>query len=120
MLLKQAVVAKYMLPRSQRPPSQRWKTFLRNHAAGIASFDLLMVPTAFFQIALRASDSQSRAEAADSVLCACCMTVAEFCGPHHIEHCSWDDNFSGLGLAVQDQHSTRDQKLTVGQQGHGL
>jgi hypothetical protein len=27
------------------PPSQGWKTFLRNHADGIASMDLFLVPT---------------------------------------------------------------------------
>jgi hypothetical protein len=32
-------VARYMTKR-QGPPSQGWKTFLRNHAAGIASIDL--------------------------------------------------------------------------------
>jgi transposase InsO family protein len=44
----QSTVAKYMLPKWRRPPSQTWKTFLRNHAAGIASIDLFVVPTAFF------------------------------------------------------------------------
>ena len=33
-----------------RPPSQNWKTFLRNQAAGIASIDLFVVPTAFFKL----------------------------------------------------------------------
>jgi hypothetical protein len=46
----QSTVAKYMVPRSQRPPSQSWKTFLHNHAAGIASIDLFVVPTAFFKL----------------------------------------------------------------------
>jgi len=46
----QSTVAKYMVPRSSRPPSQSWKTFLRNHAAGIASIDLFIVPTAFFKL----------------------------------------------------------------------
>ncbi|MGO9060839.1 MAG: integrase core domain-containing protein [Candidatus Binataceae bacterium] len=46
----QSTVAKYMVPRSRRPPSQSWKTFLRNHAAGIASIDLFVVPTAFFKL----------------------------------------------------------------------
>src|SRR5713101_3648186 len=32
----QSTVARYMT-RRQQPPSQGWKTFLRNHAAGIAS-----------------------------------------------------------------------------------
>jgi hypothetical protein len=36
--------------RKQRPPSQGWKTFLRNHAAGIASIDLFVVPTISFKL----------------------------------------------------------------------
>jgi hypothetical protein len=40
----QTTVAKYMA-RRRRPPSQGWKTFLRNHADGIASMDLFVVPT---------------------------------------------------------------------------
>src|SRR6478672_9854605 len=31
------------------PPSQGWKTFLRNHADGIASVDFLIVPTLAFE-----------------------------------------------------------------------
>ena len=41
----QTTVAKYMA-RGRRPPSQSWKTFLRNHADGIASIDFFVVPTA--------------------------------------------------------------------------
>ena len=40
----QSTVAKYMAKRRQ-PPSQTWKTFLRNHAGGIAALDLFVVPT---------------------------------------------------------------------------
>src|SRR5713226_9094711 len=43
----QATVAKYMV-RPRRPPSQGWKTFLRNHTDGIASMDLFVVPTISF------------------------------------------------------------------------
>ena len=43
----QTTVAKYMA-RGRRPPSQGWKTFLRNHADGIASMDLFVVPTISF------------------------------------------------------------------------
>ena len=32
------------------PPSQGWKTFLRNHAAGIASVDLFVVRTISFKL----------------------------------------------------------------------
>src|SRR5205814_9487751 len=44
----QTTVAKYMARRRQ-PPSQGWKTFLRNHADGIASMDLFVVPTISFR-----------------------------------------------------------------------
>src|SRR6266852_318368 len=44
----QSTVSKYMVPRRDRP-SQTWKTFLRNHADGIASIDLFVVPTIAFQ-----------------------------------------------------------------------
>jgi transposase InsO family protein len=45
----QTTVAKYMAKR-RRPPSQGWKTFLRNHADGIASMDLFLVPTISFRL----------------------------------------------------------------------
>ena len=45
----QTTVAKYML-RHRRPPSQGWKTFLQNHADGIASIDLVIVPTIAFRL----------------------------------------------------------------------
>ena len=44
----QSTVSKYML-RRRGPPSQGWKTFLRNHADGIAAVDFLVVPTLTFQ-----------------------------------------------------------------------
>ncbi len=45
----QSTVAKYMV-KGRRPPSQSWKTFLRNHADGIASADFFVVPTATFNL----------------------------------------------------------------------
>jgi transposase InsO family protein len=45
----QTTVAKYMAKRI-RPPSQGWRTFLRNHADGIASMDLFVVPTVSFRL----------------------------------------------------------------------
>ena len=45
----QTTVAKYMARRG-RPPSQGWKTFLRNHADGIVSMDLFVVPTISFRL----------------------------------------------------------------------
>src|SRR3981189_2200318 len=45
----QTSVAKYMAKR-RGPPSQGWKTFLRNHADGIAAIDLFVVPTISFRL----------------------------------------------------------------------
>jgi transposase InsO family protein len=45
----QTTVAKYMA-RRRRPPSQGWKTFVRNHTDGIASMDLFLVPTISFRL----------------------------------------------------------------------
>jgi hypothetical protein len=44
----QTSVAKYVA-RRRGPPSQGWKTFLRNHAEGIAAMDLFVVPTFSFR-----------------------------------------------------------------------
>ena len=45
--LAQSTVAKYMVKR-RGPPSQTWRTFLRNHAPDIAAIDLFVVPTLSF------------------------------------------------------------------------
>jgi hypothetical protein len=45
----QTSVAKYMA-RRRAPPSQRWRTFLRNHADGSAAMDLFVVPTISFRL----------------------------------------------------------------------
>ena len=45
----QSTVARYMC-RSRLPPSQGWKTFLHNHADGIAAVDLFVLPTIAFRI----------------------------------------------------------------------
>ena len=45
----QTTVAKYMAKTTRRP-SQGWKTFLVNHADGIASMDLFVVPTISFRL----------------------------------------------------------------------
>src|SRR3954470_11028536 len=44
----QTSVAKYMA-RRRGPPSQGWKTFVLNHADGIAAMDLFVVPTIAFR-----------------------------------------------------------------------
>jgi transposase InsO family protein len=45
----ESTVAKYMA-RGGRGRSQTWKTFLRNHAAGIGAMDFLIVPTVGFRL----------------------------------------------------------------------
>jgi transposase InsO family protein len=45
----QSSVAKYMVKR-HGPPSQGWRTFLRNHAPDIAAMDLFVVPTIGFDL----------------------------------------------------------------------
>jgi hypothetical protein len=47
--LAQSSVAKYMVKR-RGPPSQEWRTFLRNHAPDIAAMDLLVIPTIGFDL----------------------------------------------------------------------
>jgi transposase InsO family protein len=45
----QSTVAKYMVKR-RGPPSQGWRTFLRNQAPDIAAMDLFVVPTIGFKL----------------------------------------------------------------------
>jgi len=45
----QSTAAKYMVTR-WGPPSQRWRTFLRNRAPDIAAVDLFVVPTIGFSL----------------------------------------------------------------------
>jgi hypothetical protein len=47
--VSQSSVAKYMVKR-RGPPSQGWRTFLRNHAPDIAAMDLFVVPTIGFKL----------------------------------------------------------------------
>ena len=47
--ISQAVVSKYMT-RHSRPPSQTWRTFLRNHLGCLASVDFFVVPTATLRL----------------------------------------------------------------------
>ena len=47
--IAQSSVAKYMVRRSG-PPSQGWRTFLRNHAPDIAAMDLFVAPTIGFDL----------------------------------------------------------------------
>ena len=44
-----ATIRKYR-PKSGRPPSQSWRTFLQNHAGAIAALDFFVVPTVTFHL----------------------------------------------------------------------
>src|ERR1700757_127735 len=46
--IAESTVSKYMI-RRRGPPSQTWRTFLRNHAHAIAAIDLCVVPTLPFE-----------------------------------------------------------------------
>jgi len=46
--VSQTSVAKYMVKRG--PPSQEWRTFLRNHGPEVAAMDLFVVPTIGFDL----------------------------------------------------------------------
>jgi hypothetical protein len=47
--IAQSTVAKYMV-KPHGPPSQGWRTFLRNHAPDIAAMDLFVVPSIGFNL----------------------------------------------------------------------
>ena len=47
--VSEATVSKYM-ERHPKPPSQTWRTFLRNHVGCLASIDFFVVPTAAFSL----------------------------------------------------------------------
>src|SRR6267154_4301821 len=55
----QTSLAKYMA-RRRDPPSQGWRTCLRNHADGIAAMDMFVVPTISFSPALWIADHGAR------------------------------------------------------------
>src|SRR6478672_11716956 len=38
------------MAKKRRPPSQGWRTFISNHAEGIAALDLFVVPTLSFRL----------------------------------------------------------------------
>lgn len=51
-LLEQAVLGcvENVLVRHRKPPSQSWRTFLKNHAKNLVSADFFVVPTIAFQL----------------------------------------------------------------------
>ena len=47
--LATSTIAKYM-DHTRKPPSQTWRSFLKNHVAEIVAVDFFTVPTALFQV----------------------------------------------------------------------
>jgi putative transposase len=47
--ISESTVRKYK-PRYRKPPSQTWKTFLKNHARDIVAIDFFVVPTITFRL----------------------------------------------------------------------
>src|SRR5262245_46239944 len=47
--ISEASIAKYMI-RSPKPPSQMWRTFLKNHVSQLASVDFFTFHTVWFQV----------------------------------------------------------------------
>ncbi|MGB5415258.1 MAG: integrase core domain-containing protein [Polyangiales bacterium] len=47
--VSEAAVSRY-LPRRRKPPSQTWRSSLRNHTLDLVSIDLFVVPTATFRV----------------------------------------------------------------------
>jgi hypothetical protein len=45
-----SLLSRPLLSRPRRPPSQTWRTFIKNHAKEIASIDFFTVPTATFKV----------------------------------------------------------------------
>jgi putative transposase len=48
--VSQATVARYMVRLLRKPPSQTWRTFLKNHILNLVSADFFVVPTITFRL----------------------------------------------------------------------
>ena len=46
----ESTVAKYMMTRRRKPPSQTWRTFLENHLPDIVAIDFFTLPSATFRV----------------------------------------------------------------------
>jgi len=63
--ISESSIAKYMV-RQPKPPSPRWRTFLKNHAKQLVSVDFFIVPTALFQVLSLDKDSPIRVRCSPS------------------------------------------------------
>ena len=101
----QTSVAKYMA-RNRRPPSQGWKTFLRNHADGIASMDLFVVPTISFKLLYGLLIlKHGRRE----ILClsATAHPSAEWISRQLTEAYGWEEGRSVISCAIETVYTAR-------------
>ena len=48
-VVAERTVAKYMV-RTRKPPSQTWRTFLKNHVPELAAVDFFTIPTVTFRV----------------------------------------------------------------------
>ncbi len=94
----QATVSKYM-HRHRKPPSQDWRTFLKNHAKDIVSIDFFTVPTATFRVLfvfLILSNDRRRITHFNVTV----SPTAAWTGQQIIEAFPWD---TGPGYLIQDR-----------------
>jgi hypothetical protein len=82
----QSTVSIYMVPRRGRP-LQTWKTFINNHAEGIASIDLFVVPTIALAVCISCPRSQT---AAVIVVCGDPQSGAEWLALQITQAFPWD------------------------------
>jgi hypothetical protein len=77
------------MARRRGPPSQGWKTFLRNHADGIAAMDLFVVPTISFRL-LYGLLIMSHGRRQILWFGATAHPTAEWIANHLTEACGWE------------------------------
>jgi transposase InsO family protein len=100
----QSTVAKNMA-RRRGPPAQAGKTFLRNHADGIAAVDLLVVPTVGLQVALLSACFGSWPAAAHSP----CRDGTSY------RRMGWSADHRGVSLDGAPDYLLRDRDAVYGQ-----
>ena len=49
-VVSQRTVSRYLPPKQRRPPSQTWRTFVKNHVDSLVAVDFFVVPTATFRV----------------------------------------------------------------------
>ena len=100
----QSTVSKYMV-RRRKPPSQSWKTFLRNHADAIAAIDMCVVPTVTFELLFAVPGSRAR-PATPAVVRGDTASNGRVAGP---------TNHRGFPLGLGADLSVRDNDRAYGQ-----